>query len=431
MNNELPKILTVSINAWKDNSGINTLTDILSGWNKEKVAQIYTRAALPKTSVCEHFFQISEERMIKSILKRYIKTGKKVENQFNSKETEEEKSEKNRYKLKKIIPNILLVWGREVIWKFGKWKTKELECFTSLYNPDVLFIPIYPTIYMGRIQKYIIKYTNKPVISYIADDNYSYLACQKDPLSLLHRYFLRKYVKYIIKHSSQVFVIAPKQKEEYDRLFNINSKVLTKGIDFSQLSYQKNLINFPIKMVYTGKLIIGRWKSLALIANALKIINQNGNKLELDIYTTDAITKKQSLALNKNGCQIKGTLTQQEVKEVQKKADILVFVESFDKKYRNIARLSFSTKITDYLSSGKCIFAIGFSEIAPIDYFIRYDAAITAISEKEVLKKLQLLVEDPDIILKYGEKGFNCGKEHHEKEKMKKIFYNSICTLRK
>ena len=426
-----PKVLVVSINAWKDNSGINTLTGILSAWNKERVAQIYMRAALPSTSVCKKFFQISEEKMIQSVLKRGMKTGIEVKNQPVENMTEDEEKERERYSRKGLVPAILYTWAREFVWKFGKWKTKELDFFIDAYNPDVLFIPIYPTIYMGRIQKYIIQRTNKPVVSYIADDNYSYLACKKDPLSLLHRYFLRKYVKYIIGHSNQVFVISPKQKEEYDRLFNINSQILTKGLDYSQICYQEKPIHFPIKMIYTGKLIIGRWKSLALIADALELINKEEKKIELEIYTTDFITEKQNVALNKSGAQIKGALTQQQVRKVQQEADILVFVESLDKKYRNTARLSFSTKITDYLLSGKCIFAIGSKEIAPIDYFIRYNSAITAVSKEDVLKKLQMIVEHPDMIAEYGKKGFECGKKHHERSKMDKLFVETIIEVSK
>jgi len=55
-------------------------------------------------------------------------------------------------------------------------------------------------------------------------------------------------------------------------------------------------------MVYTGKLIIGRWKSLAAIAESMGKINSDGNKVELDIYCTDILTDEQKYALNRNGC---------------------------------------------------------------------------------------------------------------------------------
>ena len=96
MSMKLPKILTVSINAWKENSGINTLTGILSGWDKERIAHIYMRAALPNTSVCEKFFQISEEKMIHSVLKRKVKTGREVKNQSVKNMIGDEEKEKKK-----------------------------------------------------------------------------------------------------------------------------------------------------------------------------------------------------------------------------------------------------------------------------------------------------------------------------------------------
>ena len=266
----------------------------------------------------------------------------------------------------------------------------------------------------------------KPVVSYLADDNYTYKSVGKNPVALIHRFILRKYVKFIVEHSSRLMVIAPKQKEEYDRTFGVNSVVMTKGIDFEPFKpYEPN---YPIKMVYTGKLIIGRWNSLAAIAEALGKINQEGMKIQLDIYTTDALSDEQNRALNRNGCSVKGALTLAQVKKVQEQADILIFVESLEKKYRYTARLSFSTKITDYLRSGKCILAIGDKDIAPIDYFNRYDSAMTASSYEEIPKRLEELVSNPQLIKEYARKGYNCGVEHHERRKMDQLLIQTISS---
>ena len=97
-----------------------------------------------------------------------------------------------------------------------------------------------------------------------------------------------------------------------------------------------------------------------------------------------------------------------------------------EKKYKNAARLSFSTKITDYLKNGKCIFAIGDKDIAPIDYFNRYDSAVTASSYQQIEEKLVWLIENPEKIAEYSEKGYNCGVENHNKEKMDNILIKAI-----
>lgn len=315
---------------------------------------------------------------MRSVINRRITTGREVQNETVNSTISNPSAEVEQkiYSFYKGKVRELLSICREIVWKLGKWKTAELDHFIDEFDADVLFIPIYPTIYMGRIQKYIITRTQKPVVSYLADDNYTYKSVHKDPISLIHRHILRKYVKYIVEHSKKLMVIAPKQKEEYDRIFGVDSVVMTKGIDFEQ--FEPYQVGNPIKLVYTGKLIIGRWKSLAAIAETFQKINRNGVRITLDIYTTDSLTDEQNKLLNRNGCSVKGALTLEQVKIVQKEADTLVFVESLEEKFKNTARLSFSTKITDYLRSGKCIFAIGDKDIAPIDYFSRYDSAITA-----------------------------------------------------
>lgn len=422
----LPKVLVVSTNAWRDNTGINTLIEFFKCWNPDRIAQIYTKSTLPKTTVCNKFFSISENAVMRSVINRSITTGREVYNEnvnsiADNPSAEEEQKIYSSYKGK---VRELLSFCREIVWKFGKWKTVELDRFIDKFDADVLFIPIYPTIYMGRIQKYIISRTRKPVVSYLADDNYTYKSVHKDPFSLIHRHILRKYVKYIVEHSAKLMVIAPKQKEEYDRIFGVDSVVMTKGIDFEPFESYK--VGKPITMVYTGKLIIGRWKSLAAIAEAFESINRDGIKIVLDIYTTDSLTDEQNRLLNRNGCSVKGALTLEQVKAVQKEADILVFVESLEKKFRNTARLSFSTKITDYLRSGKCIFAIGDKDIAPIDYFRRYDSAVTATSYEQISEKVTELVNTPDLVLEYAKKAYDCGVEHHERSKMDELLVSCI-----
>lgn len=416
-----PKVLVVGINPWIDNTGINTLINFFDGWDKNSIAHIYTRAKLPNTHVCDKFFRISEPKVMKSVFKRKLKTGDRVQ---NTAETEEDSARENQIYGKKH--SMLLTLAREFVWLLGKWKTKELDEFLDDFDADVLFFPLYSTVYMSRLQNYIRKHTKKPVVLYVSDDNYSYKSIAKTPVSVFLRFWLRKQSGKLFKNASKIMVIAPKQKEEYDKLFGTDSVIMTKGIDFSQIPFEEKPLNNPIKMVYTGKLIIGRWLSLSKIAEAMADINKDKTKIELDIYTTDTLTAEQQKALNRNGCAVKGALKLDEVQRVQKDADILVFVESLEDEFKYTARLSFSTKITDYLKNGKCIFAIGDKDIAPIDYFNRYDSAITATSYGEIGEKLKMLVENKALITQYSKKAYECGKEHHDIKLMNKTLTDTI-----
>ena len=71
----LPKVLSVNINVWRDDSAIRTLPEIFACWDKERLAQIYTRAGVPSTKVCDEFLRINENAIIKSIYKRNVRTA--------------------------------------------------------------------------------------------------------------------------------------------------------------------------------------------------------------------------------------------------------------------------------------------------------------------------------------------------------------------
>lgn len=421
----LPKILSVSLSTWRKDSGIHTQTDLFKFWNPDKVAQIYVKSDLPNTDVCNKFFQISENAVIHSVFNRKP-VGKEV---FNSEVIGESKAfeaEKRLYEKAHKKKSWLLTIAREIVWSLGNWKTKALDEFVTGFNADVYFMPIYPVVYMGKIQLYILKKYPKPYVCYLADDNYSYDACGTNIFAWIHRFMLRRVVRKLAVNCSEMFTITKTEAEDTDRLFGTHSVVLTKGISYENLSYFPIQAGKPIKMVYTGNLLIGRSFSLAEISKAMAKINEGSLKITFDIYTPTALDKKTELLLNSNGCTLHKPIKREEVIKIQKSADVVVFAESLEKRYKNIARLSFSTKLTDYFASGKCIFAIGDKNIAPIQYLKDNNAAIIATEYSQILDKLSTIIENPQIIDEYGRKAFECGQKNHDETKVREVFINTF-----
>ncbi|MBQ7999950.1 MAG: hypothetical protein IJ298_01870 [Ruminococcus sp.] len=431
MNDKLPKVLVVSITVWRDDSPIRTLPELFSCWDRERIAQIYTRAGLPDNSVCDRYFRIDENAVLKSVFKPRTVTGEAVENQKNgagisAAEQVSLDAENSRYAAAHRRHSWLMTLCREAVWWLGRWKSEELDRFVQEFDPDVIFVPIYPYFYMERIQTYLIKKFKKPVVCFIADDNYTYFPCGYNPLAYLHRFILRRFVCREMPLCDSVFVMTPMAKREYDRIFSVDSKLLTKAIDFDGIEYAEPALHTPIKMVYTGKLVIGRDKALTEIAKALKDINKSCVRIQLDIYAPDMPSDRIIKALDVPGCRLCGAVTKDKVAQLQSEADILVFAESLSYKYRNAARLSFSTKITDYFSSGRCVLAIGSRNIAPIDYLIQEDAAIVVTDYKDIKLTLESLCDNPEIITEYSKKAFDCGKRNHSKSDVYQLFKKTI-----
>lgn len=420
----MKKLLVSSIPSWSQQSGANTFSALLDGIEGVEISNLYFRADLPDSKVAKNYYHIIENRVIRSIFNSKIKTGEEVQLcTYGSDNEKEIKSEKQRYSLFSRNRNTLFLWGRELLWKLGHWKTRELDAFLDKVKPDIFLFNIESYPYFNRVNEYIIKRCRpKKIIVYWWDDNFTYK--QKKSLGyLISRFFIRRTAKRIMLRATDVLTISPKMKRECDELFNVNSTIIAKPIR-STVKPEYYLPTKSLRFIYTGSMIIGRQKTLIALAKILQDINRNGQKAYLDIYSGTSLKAKETEALNIPGsCRIVGKIPQSQVFEEQLNSDVLVFVESFDNK---VARLSFSTKLTDYLSSGRCILAIGPEDISSMEYLSSENAAVTCFNEKQLETKVKEIIENPLIIKDYSEKGWNCGQRNHNPDKNKALITNIL-----
>ena len=425
------RVLVTSIPVWHSKSGSNTLSALFDGYGPEYIANIYTKAPLPDSAVAGRYFQISEGRVLKSVFCRSIKTGLEVKASPASQESVEVRRENSIYALFTNIRLEIFLWIREFLWKIGVWKTKELDDFITSFSPDILFFPIESYFYLNRLNKYIIEHHKpKKVIGYLWDDNFTY---KQKPYSLAHkitRYFLKKSVAELVDLCDTVLAISPKMKLECDREFGVNSVVLSKPMmNVSGSEYRRK--NGPIRLLYTGSLVIGRDKSLLMLAKAIDLINATGNYVKLSIYSNTHISKRMYREISQcRLCDISAAIPHNQVFAEQEKSDILVIAESLDSR-QNVARLSFSTKITDCLSARRCILAIGKPDSASIEYLKENHAAILCSTENEILKALKSILSDESQLSDYATRAYLCGQKNHDSQLIKERLHSELDMLNK
>lgn len=427
-----PRVLIVGREVWDDTTA-STFSNLFEDYNPDKLAYVYIETKIPYSKGCHRFFQISEFALVHKLYKWRIKTGRAIDiNDPNAQVANNDKVASQEAATMQYVRGHRSFWftfAREILWAFNGWKSKELRLFIRDYNPDVIFITGSPLILMNRLSRYVTKIAKKPYCVYEMDEVYPTKRFGWNPFKCLYRSWLRSNVSKLIKEASQLYVISPKMKREYDELFGTNSTILTKGVDFSILSYHPIKKHHPIQMVYMGQVIYDRISSLELIGKALDEINKESQKVVLNIYTSNPIEPERKVRMVKNGSVVfHKPVPYSEVQHVMAQNDVVVFVESLCEDYKHVARLSFSTKITDYLASGKCIFAVGPSDSAPIEYFVENDSAIVACDYDGIKKRLQELLL-PDMVENYSLKAYNCGKKNHDKAKMDAVIYNKIIEL--
>lgn len=427
--NKYPRVLVSTVGQWSD-VGSDTWSMLLSEYDEAKVASLYLRAIKSKSPRCRRYFHIFEERVMKSIIHRSIQTGEEYyydSDTFRDSAVESsdiQQREKERYSRYSQRKNWFTTTAREFVWLLGNWKSKEFKQFIDDFSPEVLVFPIESYIHLNRINKYIIKKKHPKVIGFFNDDTFTFKQSKRFGYKL-HRLWQRQSVNWLVKHCDTVFAVCPKMKRECDEAFGIDSIVLSKPMVCNSVFVPFHP-NYPIRLFYAGKLYINRDKTIAAIARAIKKVNEQGERVVLDVFSGSVLSNDALTAIECTpASRFRGEIPYKQVFEEMRKSDVLLFVE--DLSSENLAaRLSFSTKITDCFGSGKCTWAIGNSDLGPIEYFREQDAGLVSTSEEEIYETLIRMVENPGLISDYALKGYECGQRNHSVDRLTRIFEQAV-----
>jgi glycosyltransferase involved in cell wall biosynthesis len=179
-----------------------------------------------------------------------------------------------------------------------------------------------------------------------------------------------------------------------------------------------------LRLVYVGGLHLNRWRSLLEIAGALEELQREGVHAKLHIYAPAKDLEEHGVRLAESVIEIGGSLGPEEVSGVLPGAHVLVHVEAFDTDSRAYARLSLSTKITQYLAAGRPLFCYGPGEVGSCRYVESTGAGIVVGRQdrSELVNKLRLLCLDRDLRLKLGQTAWETARTHHDAEAVRERF---------
>ena len=392
------RVLIISQTVWDNsNSFGNTFSNLFEGMPNVELYNICCKHGQSNNTIVKKAFQMSDKSVLKSIYKRNARTGWIIDKQSinDMRDVNSEVSEKAKRKRRTISFFI-----RDWIWKLGRWKkNKELHAFLKEINPDVIYLPIYAAGHMCDIQQYLIKQCGVPVVGHISDDVYGYTP-KSSIFARSYTSRLRRQLRKLIDKCEYLEVFAENMKEEYSRIFKKDCYLIGKGIaiqDSLKIEYvYSNQEEW--KFVYTGNIGSERYKILSAIGQAFDAVSSK-RKLTLDIYSATPLTEEIKKAFAPyQSIRFKGAISKDEVERVQREADFLVHVESFSKQAIFSAKMSFSTKIIDYMAVGKPIFAVGPTEVNSIKVLQTKNLAVIAKSFAEIEEKTKALCsEDVDL----------------------------------
>jgi len=214
---------------------------------------------------------------------------------------------------------------------------------------------------------------------------------------------------------------------EYEKRFGGSFEVMHYALPVRPYALPPSLA--VTRLLFVGTMVPDRWPGLKNIGRALDSLALEGVKGELIVYSyPDELRALRDQDIPRS-VKLAGTAPPTDVARLQSEANILVHVESFDKKHRSYTRLSLSTKIPQYFMAGRCVFGMGPEEGASIQYISETDAgvSVTVDSVDKVKDALRFLIIDRLARQRFGERAYQIAVERNNVERVRERFRELIC----
>ncbi|MFP5114107.1 hypothetical protein ACSU64_17235 [Bacillaceae bacterium C204] len=422
------KILVISHNAFDmyNNMG-KTLATFFKEYEQKDIVQLCFHSTEPNIKICESTYQLTDFDILKSIFT--IQSHGRIIGFDEIKNSQGISKTSGSYQIgkKKTAGKLLL---RDLVWKFGNWKSKELINWLDNNKPDVIFFAAGYSMFSSNIAMFIGNKYSIPLVTYFCDDYYdfSYSSYRGSLTSKVRLKLFRNNIKEVVGQSQELVFINQSMMEKYKNLFGKSGQVIMTPYEICQS--ESKTIKKPLIMSFIGNISGNRWKTLRRIGKELEKINSNGLNIVLNIYSITGdqeIISKLSIG---NSVIFKGAANAEMVKEIYHESDILLHVESFAPEDVCRVKYSISTKIADCLASNRAFLAVGPSGIASIDYLKENNAAYIIDEENMIENKLNeyFIINDIDDQIIKNAKGLS--KKNHDilenSKRLKNIFKNIV-----
>ena len=192
-----------------------------------------------------------------------------------------------------------------------------------------------------------------------------------------------------------------------------------------------------ISICYFGGLHLGRDRELLRFATFLNhYIRPNIEaEISLKIFTFSSLTDQEIHEMEKVQMIYMGAVEGERLKQEMQKTDIFLHVESTEKKYMELTRLSVSTKIPEYMALSKPILAFGPEDLASFEVIkeacpkMVINDTDSEIEMENQAKALIPILSDGMQLMTIGQENYHYAKSNFDGEKVSWDFRDKIVEI--
>lgn len=224
-----------------------------------------------------------------------------------------------------------------------------------------------------------------PVIIHYMDNWSEHLQWESNPLIKPYRRALDKQHIRCLNRCRNGLAISPQMAEEYSKKYGIPFSFIMNSVDVGSFHLEPKRLGESVEFVYAGGLHLDRWKALVDFSRAIIDADING---KLHIYTSRENADLYQACFPDN-TEFHEPVDHSSIIEVYRTADILVHTETNNPLLAGFFKYSISTKIPEYLSSGRPVIFFGPKELGLYQYLKTHNAAYVASTYDELCDTLR------------------------------------------
>ena len=427
LDDELPRVLFVSVNPFSatSNNG-KTFASFFEGYPSERLAQLYFHRELPTSTAAGRYFRLTDEHVLAALPRPWHATGEPL----TPAAAEDRKISQRTHTALKSSRTARL--ARQILWSSVRLDNPRLRAWLDEFSPEVVFfcggdaISLYP-----KVQRIIDRHGAASVL-YITDD---YVLSVKDA-NLAHqvsRLWLRRSFLRFARRANLVLTIGQQMSDVYHREFALSSRPIMNMVDVPRTQPSaRTSASAPLRLLYAGSLHSNRWKTLGALVDSIERLRGQGVEACLRIVGPPPTPEQLSRVARAPFSAHDGLLDPEELRDAIADSDCLVHVEASDPRSMAVTTLSVSTKIPEYVSSGRPILAVGPRGLASLAYLREADVAVTATEDASQLDDaVASLAADPGLRRDLAARGFALARKNHDGAKVRHDLWAELRRLRK
>lgn len=418
MNEHFPKILVLNAQCiYKNNATGITLRSIIREIPDGKLLELYRDNT---TDMVEERFNFSsiqipaKDMPINYIIRKIMGLSNDYENsKAQISKNIDDNSSKNISNRKRFV-----LFFKALLESSYIHIDKELDRKIKEFKPDVIYTlgaSEYVLTWAVKLQK---KYKTRVVLHYM--DNWRETQYGFGKCGLLLKKMQDKKISYLESKMRYGLTISEAMADAYHQKYG-SSYLTLMNVAQNMDIFEKN--SEEVIFIYAGGLHLGRDSCIKKIASILEEKASYGLNVKLIVYTDPQYW---CLFDDSPFVEVREPVKHEEIDSVYNLADVLIHAESDSEEYIDFTKYSMSTKISEYMMSGKPILCYAPKCLASAKYIAKYHAGVCVDNENDLRTGIDILMNKNNRN-KFGDNGRKCAGINHSIEHLRTTINTVFC----